>query len=72
MRSIYVIFLNDGVKNELNYIVSNHTSDLYDLRKVFKFICSKWTVRRKLRAKATIDKYKARILMRNFNQKKGV
>ena len=72
MRSIYVIFLKEDVKNELNFIVSNHTLDLYDLPKDFKFICSKWTFRKKLSPEATIDKYKAIILMRIFNQKKGV
>ena len=60
--------LKECVKNELNFIVSNHNSDLSDLPKGFKFICSKWTFRKKLRPEPTIDKYKARILMRSFNQ----
>ena len=45
---------------------------MYDLPKGCKTISSKWIFKKKLRPDGTIDKYKARLVIRGFNQKKGV
>ena len=59
-------------KNELDSIDSNQTWELVELPKDCKPISSKWIFQRKLRPDGSIDKYKARLVKRGFNQKKRV
>ena len=58
MRSIDVIFLKETIKSELDFIVSNHTCDFYDLPKGCKPISSKWIFKNKLRLDGSIEKFK--------------
>ena len=62
------------LKVSIDYIVSNHTCDLYDLLKGCKPISRKWIFKKKLRPDGIIDKllYKARLVIRGFKQKKRV
>ena len=72
MRSIDVSFWKKAIKSELDFIVSNQTSELVKLPKGCKPISSKWIFKKKLRPNSCVDKYKARLVMRGFNQKKMV
>ena len=45
---------------------------MYSLPEGCKVISSKWIFKKKLRNDCTIDKYKARLVIRGFNQKKVV
>ncbi|XP_070036525.1 uncharacterized protein [Nicotiana tomentosiformis] len=49
-------FWKEGIKSELDYIVSNHTWDLSDFPKGCKSISSKWIFKKKLRPDGTIEK----------------
>lgn len=72
MRSIDASFWKEAIKSELDSIVSNHTWDLSDLPKGCKPITSKWIFKKKSRPDSTIEKYKARLVIRGFNQKKDI
>lgn len=58
MRLIDIIFWKEVIKSELDFIVSNHTWDLYDLPKGCKPISSKWIFKNKLRLDGSIEKFK--------------
>ncbi|XP_021746640.1 uncharacterized protein LOC110712484 [Chenopodium quinoa] len=66
MRSIDASFLKEAIKSELDSIMSNHTWDLCDLPKGSKPISCKWIFKKKLRPDGTIDKFKARLVIRGF------
>ena len=43
-----------------------------DLPKGYRPISSKWIFKKKLRSNGSIDKYKAKLVIRGFHQKKGI
>ncbi|KAD6453934.1 hypothetical protein E3N88_08640 [Mikania micrantha] len=62
----------EAIKSEVDSILSNHTWELTDLPKGNKPIGSKWIFKKKLRPDGTVDKYKARLVIRGFTQKHGL
>ena len=72
MRSIDVSFLKETIKNELDSIVSNQTWELVEPPKGCEPISSKWIFKKKLTPDSSIDKYKAKLVIRGFDQKKGL
>lgn len=72
MTSIDASFCKDVVKSELDSIMQNHTWDLVDLPRGSKPIKCKWIFRRKLRHDGTIEKFKARLVVVGYTQKKGI
>jgi hypothetical protein len=72
MRSIDANFWKDAIKSELDSIVSNQTWELSDLPKGSKPISSKWIFKKKMRPDGTIERFKARLVVRGFTQKKDV
>ena len=52
--------------------MSNKTWELVDVPKGSKPISSKWIFKQKLRSNGSIDKYKARLVIRGFDHKKGI
>ena len=52
--------------------MSNHTWDLVELPKDCKPIKFKWIFRKKLRTNGTIDKFKARLVVVGYTQKKDL
>ena len=50
--------------------MSNQTWELTDLPKGCKPITSKWIFKRKIRPDGTIERFKARLVVRDFTQKK--
>ena len=66
------IFWKEAINSELDSIMSNHTWDLVDLPKGSKPIRCKWIFRKKLRTDGTIDKFKARLVVVGYTQKKEI
>ena len=72
MRFIDVSFYKEAIKSELDSMVSNQTWKLVEPPKDFKPISSKCNYKKKLRPDDSIDKQKAILVIRTFNQKKRV
>ena len=72
LQSFDASFWQEAVKSELDSIVSNQTWELVDLPKGCRPISSKWIFRKKLRPDGTIERFKARLVVRGFTQKKDV
>ncbi|KAF3624710.1 hypothetical protein FXO37_31238 [Capsicum annuum] len=65
-------FEKKAINSEIDLILSNHTWDLVDLPLENKPLGSKWIFKRKMKADSTIDKYKARLVVKSFKQKEGL
>ena len=72
MRCTNASFWKETVKNELDSIVSNQTWKLVDLPKDCRCISSKSIFKKKLRPNGSIDKYKVILMIRGFDQEKGI
>jgi len=72
VRSIDVAFSREAIKSEIDSLESNKTWELIDLPKGCRPISSKWIFKKKLRSNGSIDKYKAKLVIRGFHQKKGI
>ncbi|KAE8666786.1 hypothetical protein F3Y22_tig00112491pilonHSYRG00280 [Hibiscus syriacus] len=72
IRSIDASFWKIAVNDELESIVSNHTWELVDFPKGFKPISNKWVFRKKLRPDGSIQRYKARLVVKGFTQRFGL
>ena len=62
-------FWKETVNSEIESILSNHTWELIDLPSGNKPLGSKWIFKRKMKDDRTIDKYKARLVVKGFRQK---
>jgi len=63
--------VEEAIKNEIDFLESNKTWELTDLPKGCRPISSKWIFRKKLRMDGSIERYKARLVIKGFNKKKG-
>ena len=72
MRSVDAVFWKEAIDSELQSILNNNTWELVELPRGCKPITCKWIFRKKLKADGSIDKYKARIVVRGFTQKFGI
>jgi len=72
MRSIDASFWKAAIKNEFDSIRSNQILKLVDLPKDSRPISSKWIFKKKLRPNGSIDNYKARLVIIEFDQKKAI
>jgi len=72
IRSIDATFWREAIKNEINSLESNKTWELTDLPKGYRPISSKQIFKERLRSDGSIDKYKARLVIRGLNQKKRI
>ncbi|PHT72322.1 hypothetical protein T459_23107 [Capsicum annuum] len=72
MSSLDSSFWKEAVNSEIDSILSNHTWELVDLPLKNKLLGSKWIFKRKMKEDDTIDKYKARLIVKGFKQKKGL
>jgi len=72
MMSIDATFWKEVIKSEIDSLESNKTWELTDLPKGCRTISSKCIFKKKLRTDASIEIYKARLVIRGFNQKKGI
>lgn len=61
----------EAIRSEISSIMQNHTWNLVDLPPGCKTLGSKWIFKRKMKTDGTIDKYKARLVIKGYKQKKG-
>ncbi|KAL6218155.1 hypothetical protein ACLB2K_011371 [Fragaria x ananassa] len=63
----------EAIKSEIDSILQNHT---WELVRIFppgcKPLSSKWIFKRKLKADGSIDKYKARLVLKGYKQREGL
>ncbi|MDD0148451.1 reverse transcriptase domain-containing protein, partial [Shigella flexneri] len=57
--------------SEIDSILYNHTWELVDLHPVCKPLGSKLVFKRKVKTDGTVDKYKARLIIKGYKQQKG-
>ncbi|KAF3654693.1 putative phosphoserine aminotransferase, chloroplastic-like [Capsicum annuum] len=69
MSSSDLSFWKEAINSKIDSILSNHTWELVDLPLGNKPLGSKWIFKRKMKADGTIDKYKARFVVKGFKQK---
>jgi hypothetical protein len=62
----------EAVNSEIESILQNHTWELVDLPPGCKPLGYKWIFKRKMKADGSIDKYKARFVVKGYKQKEGV
>ncbi|KAL0367959.1 UNVERIFIED_CONTAM: Retrovirus-related Pol polyprotein from transposon TNT 1-94 [Sesamum calycinum] len=72
ITSIDSSFWKEAIKNELDSIMTNHTWDLVDLPVGSKPIKCKWIFKKKIKPDGSIDKFKARLVVVGYTQKKGI
>ncbi|KAK8685585.1 hypothetical protein V6N13_041585 [Hibiscus sabdariffa] len=72
IRSSEGTLWKDAIKNEIESIMQNHTWELVDLPPGIKLLSSKWIFKRKMKADGSIDKYKARLVIKGYRQKEGL
>ncbi|KAL0290030.1 UNVERIFIED_CONTAM: Retrovirus-related Pol polyprotein from transposon TNT 1-94 [Sesamum angustifolium] len=72
ITSIDSSFWKEAIKNELDSIMTNHTWDLVDLPVGSKPIKCKWIIKKKIKPDGSIDKFKARLVVVGYTQKKGI
>ncbi|GJW84186.1 retrotransposon protein, putative, ty1-copia subclass [Tanacetum coccineum] len=62
----------EAIKSEIESILQNHTWELVDLPPGCKPLSYKWIFKKKMKADGTIDKYKARLVIKGFRQREGL
>ncbi|PHT37062.1 putative plastid-lipid-associated protein 13, chloroplastic [Capsicum baccatum] len=72
MLSSDSFFWKEAVNSEIDSILSNHTWELVDLPPGNKPLGVKWIFKRKMNTDGTIDKYKARLIVKGFKQKEDL
>ena len=60
------------MKKEIDALQSNHTWDFVDLPLGKKAISSKWVYKVKLHSDGTLERLKARLVIRGFTQRYGI
>ncbi|GKC14757.1 ribonuclease H-like domain-containing protein, partial [Tanacetum coccineum] len=60
------------MNNKMDALLRNDTWDIVDLPKDRKAVGSKWIFKIKYKASGEIDRYKARLVVQGFGQKKGI
>jgi hypothetical protein len=62
----------EAINSEIESILQNHTWELTDLPRGCKPLGYKWIFKRKLKADGSIDKYKARLVVKGYRQTEGL
>ena len=62
----------EAIKSEIDSILQNHTWELVDLPPGCKPLSYKWIFTKKRRVDGSIDKFKARLVIRGYRQKEGL
>ncbi|GJZ81426.1 zinc finger, CCHC-type containing protein [Tanacetum coccineum] len=72
MKSRDVAFWKEAVDDEIGSIIENNTWVLSDLPPGCKPLGYKWIFKKKMKFDGTIDKFKARLVIKGFRQKEGI
>ncbi|KAK1422305.1 hypothetical protein QVD17_25324 [Tagetes erecta] len=62
----------EAIKSEIDSILQNHTWELVDLPPGCKPLGYRWMFKKKPKPDGTIDKYKARLVVKGYRQKEGL
>ncbi|GJY66131.1 pol polyprotein [Tanacetum coccineum] len=62
----------EAIKSEIDSILQNHMWELMDLPPGCKPLGYKWIFKKKMKADGTIDKYKARLVIKGYRQREGL
>ena len=62
----------EAINSEFESILQNHTWELVDLPPGCKSLGYKWIFKRKMKADGSIDKYKARLVIKGYRQREGL
>ena len=68
MNSTNGLMWKEAIKSEIDSILQNHTWELVDLPPRCKHLSSKWVCKRKRKVDVSIDKYKARLVIKSYKQ----
>ena len=72
MKSNDSAFWKEAVNDDMDSIMRNKTWKLVDLPPRSKPIGCKWIFKKKMKVDGTIDKFKARLVVKGFIQKEGI
>ena len=72
VNSTESLMWKEAIKSEIDSILHNHTWELVDLPSGCKPLSSKWIFKRKWKVDGSIDKYKARLVIKGFRQTEGL
>ncbi|KAJ0492733.1 putative RNA-directed DNA polymerase [Helianthus annuus] len=62
----------EAIKSEIDSILQNHTWELVDLPQGCKPLGYRWIFKKKMKPDGTIDKYKARLVIKGYKQREGL
>lgn len=62
----------EAIDSEINSIFQNHTWELVDLPPGCKPLGHKWIFKKKMKPDGSVDKYKARLVVKGYRQTEGV
>ena len=71
MSSPEAPYWKEAINDEVESILQNHTWELVDLPPGSKPLGYKWIFKKKMKADGSIDKYKARLVIKGYNQNEG-
>ena len=72
VNSMESLMWKEASKSEIDSILHNHTWELIDLPSGCKRLSSKWIFKRKQKVDGSIDKYKARLVIKGYRQTEGL
>ena len=72
MSSPEAPYWKEAINDEVESILQNHTWELVDLPPGSKPLGYKWIFKKKMKAGGSIDKYKARLVIKGYKQKEGL
>ena len=72
MNSTKSLMWKKDIKSENDFIPHNHNWELVDLPPGCKPLSSKWVFKRKHKVDRSIDKYKARLVIKGYKQTEGL
>ena len=72
MSSPEAPYWKEAINDEVESILQNHTWELVDLPPGSKPLGYKWIFKKKMKADGSIDKYKARLVIKGYKQKEGL
>ena len=71
MNSTKGLMCKEAIQSEIDSMLQNHTWVLVDLPPGCKILSSKWVFKRKMKVEGSIDKYKARLVIKGYKQTEG-
>ena len=72
MNSTEGLLWKEAIHSEIDSILQNHTWELVDLPPSCKPLSSKWVFKRKKKVDGSVDKYKARLVIKGYKQTEGL